>query len=534
MSNPLHDENRPTIDNLVIEYLERLLRQFPRSPFAGEAKLTLGQALVAAGRPAEGRQLLLQIARAQPNTELGAEAYARLARVAFDAGDYAEAIDQIETRIETATTIAGNDRLYLLLARAYRELDQPRKAEAVLQELIDFYPDSDHAPEAFIELTKVLDELGRRKDAVRLASQAVRRYPNNPQVLRTHAELLALTGRIREAAESLVSAESAGAGDPRVLLDAGRYFSDVGELENAERTFERLNATYPTASEAFEGAIDLVTVFRKQGKPRKAVERLENLALVTAGTPQRLPVMIALAELYRDLGFREESAEAYAQVAGVTTEPEMIAQAAIALFEAEHWSEAFQVADRVDVGRLRDKTAYGLLLTHGQALLKVDSTRAVEKMEQAYEDYPSERTPEGDQALLEAYLATDRTGRARVLVKDLEDHVHRKPVDLPLLQKAAVTWADSLYDRGDYGGASEAYLLAMPITGVPNEQSEWARFQRAKALLKLGRFDEGIRLLDQVGAGNSRWAKAAATNADYGRLEQRLRGITPTPAEPEG
>ncbi len=520
--------------NEAVDYLERLLRQFPQSPLAGEGKLTLGQALVAAGRPAEGRRLLLQIARAQPNTEMGAEAYARLAQVAFDAGNHAEAIALIETRIENATTIAGNDRLYLLLARACGKMDQPRKAEAVLQELIDFYPDSEFAPEAFIELTRVLDALGRRKDAARLASQAVRRYPNDPRVLRTNAELLALTGKTRAAAESLVSADLAGAGDPRVLLDAGRYFRDAGDLKDAQKTFERLNTSYPSASEAFEGAIDLAAVFRDQGKPRKAIERLEDLDLISAGTPQQLPVLIALAELYGTLGFRDEAADAYAQVASVTTEPEMIARAAIALFEAGEWSDAFQVADRVDVGRLRDKTAYDLLLTHGQTLLKADSTRAVEKMEQAYEDYPSERTPEGGQALLEAYLATDRTARARILVKNLEDHVHRTPVDLPILQRAAVTWADSLYARGDFGGASEAYVLAIPIVGASNEQSEWARFQRANALLKLGEFDESIKLLDQVSAGGSTWAKAATVNADYARVEQRLRGITPTPAESGG
>ncbi|MBN2310066.1 MAG: tetratricopeptide repeat protein [Candidatus Hydrogenedentes bacterium] len=521
----------------AVRYLQQFLQQFPASPLAGQAKLGLGEALVAAGQVDEGKSLLRQIADSQASTRLGAEAYTRLGKVAFEAGRYDEAIAQLERRRETATTAEGQEQVYLLLAKAYRKANRPQEAERVLRELIDFFPDSEECAEAFVELTGVLDDLGMRREAERLASEAARRYPGNPEVLRNKGDWLGVAGNERAAAEAYLDAAQAGGDDPELLLSAARHLHRAGDLADARAAYERLVLGHPRSSQAFQGSMELAAVLSDQGKPREALRHLEDLALASEGRPQRLPVLIALGDMYQTLGFKQRAAEIFEQVAVVTTEPEVLAEAAVALFDAGAWSEGLAVAERVDVGRVRDGTAYDLLMKHGEALLRIDSTRGVEKMERAYEAYPGERTPEGDRALLKAYLATDRTARARILVHTIEAQVRQKPVDLPLLQKAAVLWGDYLFEQRDFRAAADAYALAASGASAPNADSQWAEFQRANAFLQMQDFEGSIALFDGIAAGKSPWADDAAAKSQYAKLEQRLRGTArphPAPARAGG
>ena len=518
----------------AVNHLRQYLQEYPGTSRSGEAKLALGRALVQAGRVDEGNDLLIGVAKTHSSTALGAKAFAQLGEVAFDDGRYDEAIRLLETRLETATTTEGNEQVYLLLAKAYRMRNQSQEAERVLRELIDFFPETEATPQAFIELSRVLDDRGMRREAVRLASQAARRYPTNPDVLRNKAHLLSLSGNERAAAETLVEADRAGANDPAILLDAGRYYHKAGDLDGARDTFEHLIRTYPSSSAAFEGSIALARVFRDQDKPRKALEKLDDLAKLSEGRPQRLPVLIALGQLYQDLGLIEQASETFAQVAVVTTEPEVLARSALALFHGGNVAQAIAVANRIDVHRLTDPTAYALLTTHGEHLLRADAASGVAKLRQAFDEYPGQRTPEGNECLLRAYLITDRIPQARALVQTIQAHVRKNPVDTILLQRAANLLGDHLYQRRDFRAAAETYRAALPATGPPNAHAQWARYQRANALLHAAEFEESIKLFDAVAAGSSPWSEEAATKASYARLEQRLRGIDVTPAPSQG
>ncbi len=514
-------------------YMQRLLRQFPGSPLAGEAKLRLADAFAAAGDPDDARVLYVRIAQAQTGTPVGAKAFAHLGQLAYDRGGYQEAIEQLETCLEMAITVEGNDRIYLQLAHAYRAAGQLTDARRVLNELIDFFPETDTTPEAFIELSHVLDDLGMRKEAVRLASQTAQRYPRNPAVLENEAKLLESAGDMLSAARSWVAAHEAGADNAGVLLAAARAFHKAGALSDATDTYNRLLETFSRSPQAFEGGIELAETEYEMGKVRKALESLENLATATQGKPQRLPVLITLGTMYQDLGLRERVAEVFGEVAVFTTEPEALAQAATAMIKAGALDEGVAVAKRVDVTKLKPATAYALEMAHGQALLSIDPRRALEKMESAYETYPEHRTPDGDQKLLEVYLATNNSARARALVMSLDAHVRRNQVDAPRLEKAAITWANYLYERGDSRAAADAYALAIEAATPGSPDLPWAKYQRANALLRLSDFEGSVALYDEVAATDAPWAEQADVMADYGRLEQHLRGLPVTAATPE-
>jgi len=515
------------------DHMRRLIEQMPGSPLVGEAKLVLGDAYIGAGKAEDARRLYEQIARLQFDTPLGAAAYTRLGRLAYDRGHYTEAIERLNARFETAV-IEDNDQVYLLLAQAYRANGQLQEAADILRELIDFFPESDVTPLAFVELSQVLDELGHRKEAVRLAAQkTLQDYPNHPEVLKNAGQLLLVAGNVYEAAHALVAADQAGGNDPALLLAAGRHFRDAGAFEEAIDALERATEMFPTTPEAFEAAIELAEVHCKMGQVRTAVKKLEDLALATEGRPRRLPVLVALAELYDDLGFRARAAQVYGQIAAVTAEPEMLAQSAVALFRGGAPDDALAVAERIDLSRIKDETAYALLMEHGKALLVINSNEAVRKMEHAYREYPTQRTAEGDFALLDAYLVKGRTARARELVMGLEAQVRLDPGDAPHLERAALAWGDYLYQRRDFRDAANAYAIAVNAGQDSSRNNMWAKYQRANAFLQVSDFEGSIPLFDEVAGATVPWAREAAAKADYARLEQRLRGmeVTPRPQE---
>ena len=260
--------------------------------------------------------------------------------------------------------------------------------------------------------------------------------------------------------------------------------------------------------------------------------RDRDLATASSGKPQHLPVLVAMGRMYRDLGIREQVVEIYAAIAGFTTEPALLAQAAVALVDAGATHEGLAVAKRIQTALLDDAAAYELLMAHGRALLDVDPRQAVDRMEEAHEAYPAQRTADGDQRLLEAYLAVGNTARARALVMDIETLVRRSPVDAPRLAKAANVWADYLYARGDFRGAADAYAQAIKADLSGSPDLPWVQYQRGNALFELADFEESARLFDTVAASKVKpWAEQASLMAEHVRLEQRLRGLPVTPRD---
>jgi tetratricopeptide (TPR) repeat protein len=237
-----------------------------------------------------------------------------------------------------------------------------------------------------------------------------------------------------------------------------------------------------------------------------------------------LPVLRTLGQLYESLGLKKPAAEVFGQVALSSTEPAVLARAAIALMNAGEEQEGLAVANRVDVANLSAETAYALLMKQGQVLLKGDRKRAIEKLEQAYQLYPQVRTPDGCQVLLEVNLALGNSARARVLVADMEAAVKKGASEKAQIERAAVAWADFLYARRDFQAAADAYALALEHSAKTGVSTSWARFQRANTLLYLNDLAGSSKLYEEVAASSSPWREAAAVQLERLGVERRLRG----------
>ncbi len=514
------------------EATQRLVRQYPGSPLVGEARLIRGDAYAMAGMEDDARTLFVRVAQAEPYSQLGAEALLRLGRLAFQQGRYKEAIHQLESRLETATSLQDNDEVYLMLAQAYRHAGNLERAEERLTELLQFFPESAVSPKAWIELSQVYEDMGRREDALRIAQEAAVRYAQNPNVLKNNGELLGLAGNTYAAANALVSADAAGAKDPQILLTAGRLFRALGMGERAKETFGQLRKKYAGTEQALRGSVEEAEMAYQLGELNAAVAQLKELLVATEGSVHRQPALIALANIYQDLGLHERTAELAQEIVATATEPEVLANAATALFYNGALDEAKEIAKRVDLAAVKNNTAYTLLSAQGNALLNVDPKQGLKLLEEAYLRYPDVRTPEGNHQLLEAYLAAERPAAARRMVMEMESRVREKPVETPYLIDAAITWGDYLYDKSDFRAAADAYSIAIDsamgaerLSGQTKKDPSWAKYQRANALLELADFKGSLALYEQIAETSAPWAQEAGVKAEYARLEQRLRGI---------
>ena len=523
------------------QYVQQLLDAYPGSPLTGQARLALADAYATAGMEGDARTIYLRAAQSNPYSPVSAEAFLRLGRLAYAQGRYEEAIRQLETRLATATTVQGNDEAYLLLAKCYRQTGELEQAESVLNDLLNFFPETESTADALVELSQVLEARGRRDEALEVAKRAAADYPLNPEVLRNKGELLGLAGDAFAAATAFFEADANGAGDPSLLLTAARQYRTAGHPDLARDAYALLKEKYAFSPQALEGGIELARLLYRQGEITEAFSRLEELLAATKGTEHHLDALVAMAEVARDLGLRERLVETSRAIARLAKEPEVLARAALALLENGELTEARALLERTDLARVRDGTAYTLLTRLGEKLLAADPAVGLETMEEAYLGYPAERNAEDEQRLLEAYLAANRTAAARRLVMEMAARTREQPVLAPNLIDAAITWGDHLYRAGDYRAAADAYEIAVdtatsadePVRGTQTDPA-WAKYQRANALLQLAEFDKSLELLEEIAASNAPWASDAGLKADYARVERRLRGYADLPTGQEG
>ncbi|MBM3288580.1 MAG: tetratricopeptide repeat protein [Candidatus Hydrogenedentes bacterium] len=524
--------------------LDRVLKEFPESAHTSEAQMLLAQCYESTGRVVDAIAAYTAVAAQRTESRVGAEAALAIARISDASNDVPGAVRALETRLQTATTTDGNDAVYVALAKAYRKAGKPADAVRVARELLNFFPDSPRVPEAVVELTQALEANGESRQALELAQQAADRFDQNAEIARNRALILSKTNDARAAAAALEKADELGANDPGVLLDAGRKYQHLTESDKAAELFQRVIEKYPDSEQAVDAGVELGRHQYKKGDVAGAIDRLASLANSPNAANKQLAVQSALGDIYSDLGLTKRATAAYEQVATLATNSETLAHAATALLKNGAIGAALPAIHKVDLAKLPSKTGFDFLMAQGRAMLATDAALALEKMQQAFEQYPVERSPEDFEYLVRASLETGKTARARALVGDFDVYVQTHPEDRARLQRTAALWGDALYNAGDYRGALDAYALAAPLAAPesqdeksqqdaqaqsqgpapPSRDAVWAKFQSANALLKLDDFTTSAAIYDELATQDSPYAEDARIKANYARLERRLRG----------
>ncbi len=522
--------------------LNSILTEHPDSPHKSQAQMMLAKCYESTGRVPDAIAMYASVAAERTESRVGAEAALAIARIENAAGNLPGAIAALESRLQTATTTDGNDAIYVELAKAYRAAGKPADAVRVARELLNFYPESEHIAEGVVELTRALDENGESRQALELAQQAADRFDKNAEVAKNRAMMLGKTKDTRAAAEALVQADKLGANDPQVLLEAGLKYQELAESEKAIDLLKKVVEKYPDSVQAIDAGVQLGRNEYKSGEIAAAIDRLAALSSAPNASMRQLEIQSALGDVYTELGLSKRATAAYEKVATLATDPEMLARAAIVLLKNGAMGSALPVISKVDVARLPSKTGFDFLMAQGRAMLNVDAVAALDKMQQAFEQYPVERTPEDFEYLVRACLETGKTANARILVSDFDTYVETHPEDRERLQRTASLWGDALYNAGDFRGALDAYALAIPREPEAQEgdatadesaaeepaplsrDAIWAKYQRANAMLKLDDFSNSLPILDELATSDTPYAEDARIKAEYARLEQRMRG----------
>ena len=324
-----------TADDRPAEAVEQLEAAVKLNPQDERARVALARALVAAGRHADAERSLVHAVAAIPTSaqaryELGrlyqllerprnaADAYtaaaafhvvvgqerlyeligrARLADADFDA-----ALAAFVRRIDASPNHAEAHRT---LGEAYSQLgrDDEALAELIAASLIDPADPQTHAERAQIHLRN-----GRYEAAAVAARAALERDPSSPGALYALGASLLRLGRAAEGTDAIerfqsnqtaARARDQQAWDLKQLRQVAGMHAERGEFGDAAARLREALTLEPTV----DAYLSLGVVLKRGGRPREALEALEQAAARGAG-PE---VHALLAEVYVALGQTEAS-----------------------------------------------------------------------------------------------------------------------------------------------------------------------------------------------------------------------------------
>jgi tetratricopeptide (TPR) repeat protein len=506
----------------AIQYAERLLADYPDSPVAEDAHVVMADSYSETDRVEDAKSIYEKVLQNTPDSRAGAASQLGLARLAFDRGQYQEAIDLLEKRKASPFQSENADKAAFILAKGYHRAGRLPEARETLNTLLKDFPKSHDLPSAYIELSRVLEEMGQRPEALQVARQSSEQFPKDAQVLRSEGALLALDGKHKEAGDLLLSAVHAGLDDPQVLVEAARNFSAGEAYPEAKDTYERVLSRFPKSPLVFVSRMELAETIYRSGKQEEGIRRLEQLLKAAESQQQKLPLVIALAKMYEDLGLHERASELSKEIAAVSTEPEVLAKAAEAMMDGGSRDEGAALADRIDISKLSEDMAYTLLTKHADCLAESDPAKSAGLLEKAYGNYPTLRAQGLSSKLIRAYLAANDPNRAEQLIASLEEESQLDPIRLSELRATAVAVGDYHFDKKEFASAAKIYEKALIGDDGKSPECAWAKYQRANIFHQSGDYESSAKLYDEVAKLACPWSREASVKAEYVRTEQRI------------
>ena len=285
----------------------RLRAQIQREPLAIPPRLSLVQALRAAGRHDEAVNELRAAAEHIPNSP---EILGSLALTLLDVSKLtdAEAAFRQLVALEPGDADAVSNHGVVLF-----RLGRPGEAEACFRRAIELRPD----------FTNALNNLGltrRSAGADAEASECFRRVlatdPNHTDALSNLGALLSARGEAAEAVELLQRAAAQAPNAPEVHNNLGMAFSLLNRDAEAISHFERAIALRPHHAEAHS---NLGSALRKEGQFDRSIAVLEQAIALRPGYPEAL---VNLGLTLRETGAFDRALRCYEEA--IAGQPELV------------------------------------------------------------------------------------------------------------------------------------------------------------------------------------------------------------------
>ncbi len=275
--SPAHYELAKTYIQLgsMIAGYQELQRTVSLDPSNIQARLDLGNILLAGGVPERAKDQAKTVLAAQPNN---ADAYSLLSRIAQRGGDHDQALALIQQALQIDPNRAAFHTLLGLLQSSGS--DSKTNGEQELQKAVSLNPKD---PSARLALAAMLAKSGDTQGAEQQAQASVQAAPDSLQARVVLAELYMHENNQPRAEQTLLQA----AGDmpdkdqpADILL---RYYLQTRQLPHAESVFADLHKQHPKSTPL---ELEYARVLLLNSKYDQAGDLLKEISKTNGNNPQ--------------------------------------------------------------------------------------------------------------------------------------------------------------------------------------------------------------------------------------------------------
>ena len=336
---------------------QQLQAAFPQHPDRPLWLLRHGVAMHLAGDHLQAVKLLNQALEGKLPPQRKAEALHWLGSSYVKQKKYAEALRFLKQARAVEPAWSGLDRTLLLLAFVQAEQKQLRQAAATAEELLQRFPQSPLAAEAYYRLGQYAARSGQRAKALEAYGQVMALWPKSrwvPYALLGRGLLQLDSGRNQAAVQDL---DALLKQFPRHELAAqarlgrGLALFNQKQYDQAAEELHRLLQNAPPAALQAQARYYLALCLVEQKKWPEAIEQLRELLQQHQEFPERHKALYELAWAYRSAGEQQKALEAFGRlVREFPTSPlvpEALFHQAEARYQAKNYAEAATLYQQV-------------------------------------------------------------------------------------------------------------------------------------------------------------------------------------------
>lgn len=495
--------------------LEELRQKYVGAPVVNDAAILAARALVKYGRSEEAEAMLRQLVQETPRTAHAAVALQMLAEIAVDSGDFERAIEYSVRWLKDSRTTYNQPDVMLILALAKLETGSTAEALALASQAVKSFPESPRLAEAIVLRGRAHEELGELDEAESSYLEAIELEPSIPRPYMNLARFYRSAGKLPEAIDMMERAGAMAPDEDIMWMELTELYRLNGDGESALAllgvfTYER--GLSPDISRAFMMMAD---IHLEQGDLQDAYRALERLEAIGMTTTNLSAVYDKQGDILDAAGLYDAAVEKYRLAAESGADPvaEKLKIARVLLDNGKA-QECFNELDSVERASQPSATKFDLLDIQARALVELE--RYAEARQAIHEAMALRSGREKFStlaSLMQANLALEDNEAASEIYDltlkliDTDDSSKQTPPDS---RRIILKWARALYDRGEYARAAEAYSR-VSAPGFPAADVAWAIYQRGNCHYHMAEYDRAGELYSRLAAefADSEWVKLA-------------------------
>ncbi|MBK9795959.1 MAG: hypothetical protein IPP58_05600 [Holophagaceae bacterium] len=473
--------------------LKNLERQWPKSPFLGEAQIILAEDAVAHRRYKEAEGRLHQALAADIPSEAKRKPQELLIWTLVEQDRSQEALPIVQSLRPLEGKGKPSEKGLAAIAEVFCATGDRAQAQAAMKDFQNLYPGSELLPRLELAWGRLVGRSGDAKESAQIFRKLIKDHPGSGQADDARLALASLLtdGSLPDikdlpSAESLLAeVRKGGKGLPKgaALLVELRLFVGKSQWEEALNLVDRMDAvareTQPDVkklwTEAWRG---WVAQRLEKGFPGELLARLKKGTFAALDAPSRIGVAELLAakgllDLLPRLLIETPSAEksALTRAALAKVQPEAQPQAVLRLLPTK--------GESPDEALMRAR-AEGALEHWGPLRAALGRSR------------PGPERIRAAVRLLQRPLVSPETASQRLA--EAEGWLTRAPEKGEAREPLAILVADLRLQQGDARGALALY----PAKPAASEQRGWVALMRSQALVKLGQRDQARLLIKET------------------------------------